>query len=401
MKKLFLLITIPVFLASYSNAQNRNTRAQETDEGYKFTPVIDLKTTSVKNQAATGTCWCFATTSFIETELLRMGKGEYDLSEMFVVRMNYIDRLKDNYLRRGKGNLGPGSLSHDWMRVFSNYGILPDEVYNGLNYGSPTHNHSELQAFINAVAAVPVERRNESKQYEAIVNAVLDTYLGKVPETFTYKGTSYTPKTFAASLGINPDDYVQITSFTHFPFYTRGILEVPDNWSMERFYNVPLDELIEIIDYAFSKGFSVNWDGDVSESGFSHQNGYAVLSANPVQARGAMTDRQRLERAPTQQARPAAPAVQSPGPELNVTQELRQTGYESFSTTDDHLMHLTGVFKDQNGTKYYKTKNSWGTDRNAFGGFLNMSESYVRAKTLFIMVHKDAVPPAVRTKLGI
>ena len=278
---------------------------------------------------------------------------------------------------------------------------LPDEVYNGLNYGSPTHNHSELQAFINAVAAVPVERRNESKQYEAIVNAVLDTYLGKVPETFTYKGTSYTPKTFAASLGINPDDYVQITSFTHFPFYTRGILEVPDNWSMERFYNVPLDELIEIIDYAFSKGFSVNWDGDVSESGFSHQNGYAVLSANPVQARGAMTDRQRLERAPTQQARPAAPAVQSPGPELNVTQELRQTGYESFSTTDDHLMHLTGVFKDQNGTKYYKTKNSWGTDRNAFGGFLNMSESYVRAKTLFIMVHKDAVPPAVRTKLGI
>ncbi|HOP00189.1 MAG TPA: aminopeptidase, partial [Bacteroidales bacterium] len=384
MKKLFLLITIPVFLASYSNAQNRNTRAQETDEGYKFTPVIDLKTTSVKNQAATGTCWCFATTSFIETELLRMGKGEYDLSEMFVVRMNYIDRLKDNYLRRGKGNLGPGSLSHDWMRVFSNYGILPDEVYNGLNYGSPTHNHSELQAFINAVAAVPVERRNESKQYEAIVNAVLDTYLGKVPETFTYKGTSYTPKTFAASLGINPDDYVQITSFTHFPFYTRGILEVPDNWSMERFYNVPLDELIEIIDYAFSKGFSVNWDGDVSESGFSHQNGYAVLSANPVQARGAMTDRQRLERAPTQQARPAAPAVQSPGPELNVTQELRQTGYESFSTTDDHLMHLTGVFKDQNGTKYYKTKNSWGTDRNAFGGFLNMSESYVRAKTLFI-----------------
>lgn len=401
MKKLFLLITIPVFLASYSNAQNRNTRAQETDEGYKFTPVIDLKTTSVKNQAATGTCWCFATTSFIETELLRMGKGEYDLSEMFVVRMNYIDRLKDNYLRRGKGNLGPGSLSHDWMRVFSNYGILPDEVYNGLNYGSPTHNHSELQAFINAVAAVPVERRNESKQYEAIVNAVLDTYLGKVPETFTYKGTSYTPKTFAASLGINPDDYVQITSFTHFPFYTRGILEVPDNWSMERFYNVPLDELIEIIDYAFSKGFSVNWDGDVSESGFSHQNGYAVLSANPVQARGAMTDRQRLERAPTQQARPAAPAVQSPGPELNVTQELRQAGYESFSTTDDHLMHLTGVFKDQNGTKYYKTKNSWGTDRNAFGGFLNMSESYVRAKTLFIMVHKDAVPPAVRTKLGI
>jgi bleomycin hydrolase len=400
MKKILLLIALPAFLIFPSVGQNRNAQPASSGEGYKFTPVIDLKATSVKNQSATGTCWCFATTSFIESELLRMGKGEYDLSEMYIVRMNYVDRLKDNYLRRGKGNLGPGSLSHDWMRVFSNYGIVPDNVYNGLNYGSPTHNHSELQAFVNAVAAVPVERRNESDQYHAIVDAVLDTYLGKVPQTFTYKGASYTPQTFAASLGINPADYVQITSFTHFPFYTRGILEVPDNWSMERFYNVPLNELIEIIDYSFSKGYTVNWDGDVSESGFSHQNGYAILSANPVPQRAAMTDRQRLERAPAQ-APGSAPAVQSPGPEINVTQELRQAGYESFSTTDDHLMHLTGVYKDQSGTKYYKTKNSWGTDRNAFGGYLNMSESYVKAKTLFIMVHKDAIPPAIKSKLGI
>ena len=384
------------------SAQKKDTAVQKSkvEEGYKFTPVVNLKATSVKNQSATGTCWCFATTSFIESELIRMGKEEYDLSEMYVVRQNYVDRLKDNYLRRGKGNLGPGSLSHDWMRVLSEYGIVPDEVYPGLNYGSTTHNHGELQAFIDAVAEIPVKRKNESKQYGEIVNAILDTYLGVYPDTFIYNGITYTPATFAASLNINPDDYIQVTSFTHFPFYTQGILEVPDNWAMERFYNVPLDELIEIMDYSFNNGYTVNWDGDVSEGGFSHKNGYAVLPLQPSGERGPATDRARFERAPGQS--PGTPElIPSPGPEINVTQEIRQAGYESFTTTDDHLMHLTGVVKDQNGTKYYKTKNSWGTDRNAFGGYLNMSESYVRAKTLFIMVHKDAIPQAIRTKLGL
>ena len=402
MKKILLLLAAAAYIFIPATGQKNNSQPLKAEEGYKFTPVIDLKATSVKNQSATGTCWCFATTSFIESELLRMGKGEYDLSEMFIVRMNYIDRLKDNYLRRGKGNLGPGSLAHDWMRVFSESGIVPDEVYNGLNYGSPTHNHSELQEFINAVAAVPVTRRKESSQYYTIVNSILDTYLGKVPESFTYKGSSFTPGTFAANLGINPDDYVEITSFTHFPFYTQGILEVPDNWSMARFYNVPLDELIEIMDYSFKNGYTVNWDGDVSESGFSHQNGFAVVPVNQSQDRGPMTDRQRLERPATQGPQGNMPAsVPSPGPEINITQEIRQAGYESFSTTDDHLMHLTGIVKDQNGTKYYKTKNSWGTDRNVFGGYLNMSENFVRAKTIFIMVHKNAIPPAIKTKLGI
>jgi len=399
--RLFIAAIIACAMLPLS-AQKKDAAVQKSKagEGYKFTSVVDLNATSVKNQSATGTCWCFATTSFIESELLRMGKEEYDLSEMYIVRQNYIDRLKDNYLRRGKGNLGPGSLSHDWMRVFSEYGIVPDEVYPGLNYGSTTHNHSELQAFINAVAEIPVQRKNESKQYEEIVNAILDTYLGLYPDTFIYKGVTYTPATFAASLNINPDDYIQVTSFTHFPFYTQGILEVPDNWAMERFYNVPLDELIEIMDYSFNNGYTVNWDGDVSESGFSHKNGYAVLPLQPSGERGPATDRARFERASDQgSGTPELPP--SPGPEINVTQEIRQAGYESFTTTDDHLMHLTGIVKDQNGTKYYKTKNSWGTDRNAFGGYLNMSESYIRAKTLFIMVHKDAIPQVIRTKLGL
>jgi len=399
--RLFIAAIIACAMLPLS-AQKKDAAVQKSKagEGYKFTSVVDLNATSVKNQSATGTCWCFATTSFIESELLRMGKEEYDLSEMYIVRQNYIDRLKDNYLRRGKGNLGPGSLSHDWMRVFSEYGIVPDEVYPGLNYGSTTHNHSELQAFINAVAEIPVQRKNESKQYEEIVNAILDTYLGLYPDTFIYKGVTYTPATFAASLNINPDDYIQVTSFTHFPFYTQGILEVPDNWAMERFYNVPLDELVEIMDYSFNNGYTVNWDGDVSESGFSHKNGYAVLPLQPSGEREPATDRARFERTPDQgSGTPELPP--SPGPEINVTQDIRQAGYESFTTTDDHLMHLTGIVKDQNGTKYYKTKNSWGTDRNDFGGYLNMSESYIRAKTLFIMVHKDAIPQAIRTKLGL
>ena len=402
MKKLISVIVSLIVLVLPSLAQDipaQPAPAAKVEEGYKFTPVVDLKATSVKNQSATGTCWCFATTSFIESELLRTGKGDYDLSEMFIIRNNYIDRLKDNYLRRGKGNTGPGGLSHDWFRIFSEYGVVPDEVYAGLNYGSPTHNHTELQEFINAVAAVPVELKKESPQYYQIVNDVLDTYLGKVPESFTYKGVTYTPKSFAASLGINPDDYVEITSFTHFPFYTQGILEVPDNWTMARFYNVPLDELIQIMDYSFNNGFTVNWDGDVSESGFSRQNGYAVMPLNAPSDRGPMGDRARSDRPMGPGQMNSLPA--NPGPEMNITQDLRQAGYENFTTTDDHLMHLTGIAKDQNGTKYYKTKNSWGTERSIYNGYWYMSEQYVRAKTIFIMVNKKGIPPAIKTKLGL
>ena len=397
-------ITACIFAVSSSAQPSGAARQQQPalqSGEYTFTTVVDLKATPVKNQASTGTCWCFATTSFVESELLRTGKGEYDLSEMFIVRYNYLDKLKDNYLRQGKGNLGQGSLAHDFMTVFAREGIVPDEVYPGLNYGSPTHNHSELNAFVNAVAAVPVQRKNESSQYHQIVNAIFDVYFGKVPEKFTYKGVSYTPQSFARSLGINPSDYVEITSFTHFPFYTRGIVEVPDNWRMEKFYNVPLDELIQIMDYSLNNGYTIAWDGDVSERGFSHARGVAVMPASAAADNTSGTDRARFERQAGQGRQGEEPAISAPAPEINVTQEIRQAGYENFSTTDDHLMHLTGIVKDQNGTKYYKTKNSWGTDRNTFGGYLNMSENYVKAKTIFIMVHKNAIPPAIRTKLGL
>lgn len=402
MKKQILLTLILALIIVPSFAQKKNTAtASKTDEGYKFTPVVELKATTVKNQASTGTCWCFATTSFIESELLRMGKGEYDLSEMFIVRENYTDKLNDNYLRQGKGNLGQGSVGHDWMEEFRNNGIVPDEVYNGLNYGLPTHNHGELNAFINAVAAVPVQRKNESESYHKIVDAILDTYLGKIPGNFTYKGVSYTPKLFAASLGINSGDYVEITSFTHFPFYTQGLLEIPDNWRMERYYNIPLDEMIQTMDYALHNGYTIAWDGDVSEKGFSHSKGVAIFPELVKVDNYSTTDRARLEKMSPAERSEEAYKFASPFPEVKVTQEIRQAGFENFTTTDDHLMHLTGIVKDQNGTKYYITKNSWGTDRNPFGGYLNMSESYVRAKTISILVHKNAIPAEIKTKLGL
>lgn len=398
-KTIFILMAIAV-TAMPMNAQRSSRQAAPEPEGYKFTTVVSLPVTPVKNQASTGTCWCFAATSFMESELLRMGKGEYDLAEMFVVRKTYENRLFDNFLRRGKGNLGQGSLSTSWLRVFREEGMVPQEVYSGINYDSPVHNHSELQSYIDAIAAVPVKLRRLSEESNEVANAVLDIYMGKIPATFTYKGQSYTPKTFAASLGLNMDDYVHITSFTHFPFYTEGLLEVPDNWEMNRFHNVPLDELIQIMDYALNNGYTVAWDGDVSERGFSHANGVAI---NPDLARVeslAGTDRARFEAAQGTTATNQA-IFEKPGPEINVTQEIRQNGYETYVTSDDHLMHVTGIVKDQNGTKYYITKNSWGTDRNPHGGYLNMSESYVRAKTVFILVHKDAVPANIRSKMGI
>lgn len=400
MKNSLLSIVALILAITPLSAQKKNKDNAVTPENYKFTSVVSLPATPVKNQSATGTCWCFATTSFMEAELLRLGKGEYDLSEMFVVRNTYKNRIRDNYLREGRGNLGEGSLSPSWVRVFNESGIVPQEVYSGISYSSPVHNHRELQAYIEAVTAVPIKNKQMSTESQEVTDAILDIYLGEVPETFTWKGQIYTPKSFAASLGIDMNNYVNITSFSHFPFYTQGQLEVRDNWEMTRFYNVPLDELIMIMDNALSKGFSVDWDGDVSEKGFSHSKGVAINPDVTNIDNFSITDRARFEKMPVQERMAEVYKFEKPYPEFAVTQELRQKGYETFVTTDDHLMHLTGIVKDQNGTKYFVTKNSWGTERNPFGGYLNMSESFVRAKTIYIMVHKDAVPADLRQKLG-
>jgi bleomycin hydrolase len=384
-----------------SNAQKKSSASQKSEEGYKFTPVVELKATPVKNQASTNTCWDFATTSFVESELLRQGKAEYDLSEMYITRCNYIDRLKDNFIKEGKGNIIGGGQGHDWIAEFLKNGIVPDEVYTGLNYGMPYHNHNELNAFMNAIASVPVQRKRESDQYFSIVNAVLDIYLGKLPESFTYKGVGYTPKSFAASLQLNLDDYIEISSFTLFPFYTKGVVPFPDNWRNANYYNVPLDELIEIMDYSLKNGYTVNWDGDVSERGFSHSKGVAIIPEIENTDLYPSSDKVRFGKMTREERAAEAYKFSKPFPEVKVTQESREAGYDNKATTDDHSMHITGIVKDQNGTKYYITKNSYGTDRNPFGGYLNMSENYVRAKTIYIMVNKNAIPAELKTKLGL
>ena len=370
-------------------------------QGYQFTEVVTVPATSVKNQAATGTCWCFATTSFMESELLRMGKGTYDLSEMFIVRQKYMNQLQDNYLRRGDGNIGQGSLSHTFMNAYRQVGIVPEEVYTGINYDSERHNHSEMVRYMHAIADVAVKTKARSPEYYKLVDNLFDTYLGKLPEKFTYKGKEYTPKSFAESLGLNMDDYIELTSFTHHPYYVKFDVEVPDNWEHSLMYNLPLDEMMETVDYALTSGYTVCWDGDVSEKGFSFTNGVAINPEVKKVEDLSNTDRARFEKLSDKERLEEVFKFERPYQEINVTPEVRQAGFESFVTTDDHLMHVTGITKDQNGTKYYITKNSWGTDRNKFGGYLNMSESFVRAKTIYVMVHKDAIPKAIKGKLHL
>lgn len=391
MKKLLISVAVFAFaIASFAQAP-----------GYEFTTVVSHKATPVKDQSSTGTCWCFATASFMESELLRMGKGEYDLSEMFIVRQKYMNQMEDNYLRRGKGNIGEGSLAHTFKNAYKQVGIVPEEAYSGLIDGNKEHNHGALSRYFKALVDANIASKKRTPQYYALINNLFDTYLGKLPEKFTYKGKEYTPQSFTESLGLNMDDYIELTSFTHKPYYEMFSPEVPDNWENQPMYNLPLDELIETIDYALNKGYTVCWDGDVSEQGFSFKNGIAINPQVEDVKDYSTTDRARFEKMPKYERMDEVFKFEHPYPEINVTPEIRQDGYEKFVTTDDHLMHITGIVKDQNGTKYYITKNSWGAESNKSGGNLNMSESYVRAKTICVMVHKDSLPKELKKKLGI
>ncbi|MDR1937519.1 MAG: C1 family peptidase, partial [Tannerellaceae bacterium] len=307
----------------------------------------------------------------------------------------------DNYIRQGKGNISQGSLAHTLKNAFRQVGIVPEEVYHGIRYDSDGHNHSELVRYIQALAEVAIKTKQRSPEYDKLIDNLFDVYLGELPEKFTYKGEEYTPKSFAASLNLNMDDYIELTSFTHHPYYTKFEVEVPDNWEHQLMYNLPLDELIQTMNYALDNGHTLCWDGDVSEKGFSFVNGVAINPEVTKVDDYASTDRARFEKLSEAGRLEEVYKFERPYPEVNVTPEIRQKGYESFVTTDDHLMHITGLAKDRNGTAYYITKNSWGTERNAFGGYLNMSESFVRAKTIYIMLHKDAIPRDLKTKLGI
>jgi bleomycin hydrolase len=375
MKRVSLLMLWAVLAAPAAVAQEA--------QGFTFDLVKQIQTTSVKNQAQTGTCWSFASSSFMETELLRMGKEPVDLSEMFFVRMNYPQKVW-NYVRlHGNATLGEGSVGGDVLRGIREFGAVPEDAYPGRRYGAEQHDHGELFTVLEAAAEAVVSRRLVSPVWPDAVDGILNAYLGEAPKTFTYRGTSYTPRSFADALGLDPDAYVELTSFAHHPFNTWFAIEIPDNWARNRSYNLPLDQLMGVIDHAIEQGFSVDWDGDVSERGFCHGKGVAVLPAVPWEAR---TEAERQGICGTPEA------------ELQVTQDLRQRLFDSHSSTDDHLMHLVGLARDQHGTKYYLTKNSWG-ETGARDGYLYMSESYVRAKTISIIVHHDALPGSLRGAL--
>ncbi|MRT92471.1 aminopeptidase C [Ancylomarina sp. 16SWW S1-10-2] len=373
-----------------------------TTEGFKFTSVSDIPTTGVRNQESTGTCWTFATTSFIETELIRLGAGNIDLSEMFTVRHAYTQKALKYFRLHGKGNFSEGGQAHDVLNVVKEFGFVPETAYSGNQYGSEFNIHQEMVKSTKAMLDEIIKNPNRTitPVWQKSVNGVFDTYMGATPEKFDNNGQTITPVEYMKETGFNPNDYIELTSYSHHPYYKEMDLEIPDNWSHDLYYNLPIDELMAVIDNALTNDYSVCWDGDVSEKGFSHRNGVAILPAVDTKD---MTNSE-IEKWDAMSAKEKKASLykfDKPRAEKKVDQTLRQATFDNYKTTDDHLMHLTGIVKDQNGTRYYKTKNSWAKNSNKMGGYLNMSEAYVRLKTVAIMVHKDAIPAELKAKLGL
>ncbi len=383
LKFIILFISLILLTPGYGQ-ENQNT----TDTAYVFKSIYENPATPVKNQASSGTCWDFAGISFIESELLRMEKGEYDLSEMYVVRCIYPVKA-DKYVRNhGRSNFSMGGQAHDVTDIIGIYGIVPEEVYPGFVGDFDKHNHGELDALLKGFCDVVIRKR--SKEITTVwldaYNAVLDVYLGEMPETFDYEGNTYTPNGFLEYLNINKDDYIELTSYTNYPMYEQVCLEIPDNWTNSLYYNIPLDELIEVMEYALKNGYTMVWDGDVSDRNFSFTNGVAIVPEKDWK------DKTEEEKDNT---------CLIPEQQKNITQKIRQRAFDGQTSTDDHLMHITGMVEDQHGVKYFITKNSWGTNRNEFGGYLNMSEPYVRLRTIAIMLNKEALPPKLAKKLRV
>lgn len=375
----------------------------EEDKGYQFTAIKEIPCTPVKDQFRSGTCWSFSGLGFIEAEMLRIGKPTVDLSEMFVVHHTYSDKAIKYVRLHGSLNFGAGGAFHDVTNVIKQYGAVPEEVYSGLNYGEEKHVHTELDRIlldqVKAVADNPNKKLTTA--WHDALDGTLDTYLGKLPEKFTYQGKEYTPISFAKDfIGLNMDDYVEITSYTHHPFYSKFIIEIPDNWAWEQVYNVPLNEMDEIIDNAINTGYTVAWAADVSEKGFAtSQKGIAVI---PVVDKANMTDAEisKWEKQSEKERNEDLYKLEKPGTEKVITQEMRQIDFDNYQTTDDHGMLIVGTAKDQKGNYYYKVKNSWGNYNN-YEGYFYASKPYVEYKTMSIMVHKDAIPKNIRKKLNL
>ena len=337
-------------------------------EEYIFTIIKELPATSVKDQSLTNTCWSFSVISMLESELLRMGKDTFDLSEMYVVRHVYEEKAEKYVRMHGTINFAGGGFFHDVIQVLDSFGMVPDEIYTGLDKGEKNHNHTEMDDVLKGYMENIVSDRDNDfdTAWKDDFTDILDSCLGVLPREFTFRNKFYTPDMFASELNLNTKDYVEITSFNHHPFDQQFILEVPDNWAWGRFYNVPLDKLIEIMYYSIDMGYTIAWSADVSEKGFTWKKGIAVIPDS-----------------------------------LEITQDLRQEGFDNYATTDDHGMHITGTAIDNKGSKYFLVKNSWGSSGSPYNGYLYVSEPYVRYKTIAIMVNKNGIPGCIRQKLQI
>jgi aminopeptidase C len=377
-------------------AQNSEIKA----DTFQFTTIKALPVTPVKNQASTGTCWAFSGLGFIEAELLRMGKGEFDLSEMFVVHKNYSDKAQKYVRMHGETNFEAGGSFADVLDCIKYYGIVPGKAQTGLNYGEKQHRHGELNQLLKSYVEVIVKNPNRklSTAWFNGLTGILNAYLGECPETFTYDGKQYTPQSFTKFLGINPDDYVSITSFTHHPFYTAFPIEIPDNWRWAYSYNIPFNEMIQVIDNAIDKGYTVAWASDVSERGFNRK-GIAIVPDTEANEGPGSDQAHWLGLTPAERENRIG-NLNSPVPEKIITQEMRQEAFDNYETTDDHGMLLYGIAQDQNGTRYYMIKNSWGVD-NQYKGTWYISLPFVQYKTLSIVVHKDVLSKELKRKLGI
>lgn len=391
MKKLTLIVV--AFIASLSLfAQDK--------EAYTFTVVKENPITSIKNQANSGTCWSFSGLSMIESEIMRMGKGSHDLSEMYIVRRNYEDQASKYVRLHGILNFSAGGSFADVVETLDEYGLVPDASYTGLIHGQDNHNHGEMDKALKGYVEAIVSGNSVSTIWNIGLNGILDSYLGEKPETFIYEGKEYTPQSFRDYLGIKQSDYISVTSFTHKPFYTQFPVEVQDNWRWANSYNLPIDEMIENIDNALLNGYTVAWASDVSEVGFSRQ-GIAIVPDENASENSGFDQAKWLGLSERERKSSVASKVGNEVlKEKEITQEMRQEGYDKWETTDDHGMHIYGIAKDQDGNKYYMVKNSWGVT-GPYDGIWYASESFVKYKTTNVVFNKAGLQKKTAASLGL